>query len=96
MTLVNYISDCKDFAREIKEHWPSRDDWSRQGHMAAYYTTNGSGWEKTCDNSNGGIDVSWAYGNRTAGPGRIPPSPAGRAAAGNRRGLGRSAVASTP
>lgn len=26
-----------------------------------YITTNGHGWQESCDNANGGIDVSWAF-----------------------------------
>lgn len=27
----------------------------------AYISTTGDGWEESCDNANGGIDVSWAF-----------------------------------
>lgn len=53
MKLKDYINDCKDFAEKTKE-WNNIDD-------KAFYTTNGLGWEETCDNCFGGIDVSWAF-----------------------------------
>ena len=52
MTYNNYLADCLTFAKETAK-------WAALDHP--YYTTSGAGWEASCDNNNGGIDVSWAF-----------------------------------
>lgn len=54
MTFYAYLNDCNDFAR-------CSADWSELDPRKPYITTNGHGWQESCDNSNGGIDVSWAF-----------------------------------
>lgn len=57
MTFQDYKNACIKFAVDTK-------DWGNLGRYSRY-TTTGDGWEESCDNSNGGIDVSWAFwGNR--------------------------------
>lgn len=54
MTYYAYLNDCNDFAR-CSADWPDLD------HRKPYITTNGHGWQESCDNANGSIDVSWAF-----------------------------------
>lgn len=54
MTYYAYLNDCNDFAR-CSADWPDLD------HRKPYITTNGHGWQESCDNANGGIDVSWSF-----------------------------------
>ena len=54
MTYNDYLSDCLDFSKVSKK-------WVELDHRKPYITTTGSGWEETCDNSHGGIDVAWAF-----------------------------------
>lgn len=54
MTYYAYLNDCNDFAR-CSADWPDLDP------RKPYITTNGHGWQESCDNANGGIDVSWAF-----------------------------------
>lgn len=51
MTYYAYLNDCNDFAR-------CSADWSDLDPRKPYITTNGHGWQESCDNANGGIDVS--------------------------------------
>lgn len=53
MLLKDYIESAKTFAKETKD-WGSLNEY-------AYYTTNGNGWDESCDNAPGGIDISWAF-----------------------------------
>lgn len=53
MTVKEYTAVCLNFAKETAEH--------SELSSTAFYTTRGSSWWETCDNSNGGIDVSWAF-----------------------------------
>lgn len=50
MLLKDYIESAKIFANETKD-WKNLNEY-------AYYTTNGDGWEESCDNASGGIDIS--------------------------------------
>lgn len=52
MTYTNFLLDCLDFAKKSS-------DWADLDHP--FYTTNGNGWQESCDNNCGGIDVSWAF-----------------------------------
>lgn len=52
LTYNGYLLDCLDFAEETA-HWAALD--------RKFYTTDGIGWLESCDNSCGGIDVSWAF-----------------------------------
>lgn len=54
MTYNDYLADCLDFS---KASWT----WSELDPRKPYITTIGSGWQESCDNNNGGIDVSWAF-----------------------------------
>jgi len=54
MTYNNYLTDCLDFSK-------ASADWSDLDPRKPYITTNGHGWQESCDNNNGGIDVSWAF-----------------------------------
>nr|DAF32280.1 MAG TPA: hypothetical protein [Ackermannviridae sp.] len=54
MTYNDYLADCLDFS---KASWT----WSELDPRKPFITTDGNGWQETCDNSNGGIDVSWAF-----------------------------------
>ena len=53
MTLEQYTDACIKFSGDTKE-WGGLDPYR-------FYTTAPNGWEETCDNANGGIDVSWAF-----------------------------------
>lgn len=53
MTYQNYLADCISFSSESSK-WGAIE-------RGTYYTTNGTGWQESCDNNNGGIDVSWAF-----------------------------------
>lgn len=54
MTYNEYLSDCLDFSKASRK-------WSEIDYRKPYITTTGNGWEETCDNGNGGIDVKWAF-----------------------------------
>lgn len=54
MKYNEYLSDCIDFAEKS-------ESWNELDHSKPFITTNGNGWQETCDNANGGIDVSWAF-----------------------------------
>lgn len=54
MTFQDYLTDCLDFSK-------ASQTWSALDPRKPYITTNGSGWQESCDNNNGGIDVSWAF-----------------------------------
>lgn len=59
MRIEEYAECCWDFAKDTA-------DWSELD-CEKFYTTNGyhtsgyASWEETCDNHNGGMDVSWAF-----------------------------------
>ena len=53
MLLKDYIDAAKTFAEDTK-------DWGNINQYA-YYTTNGNGWDESCDNASGGLDISWAF-----------------------------------
>lgn len=53
MKVNEYTEVCKNFAAETKS-WGALDHYK-------FYTTTGAGWEESCDNASGGIDVSWAF-----------------------------------
>lgn len=53
MTIQEYTNTCKAFAADTNG-WAQVDQYK-------FYTTNGDGWEESCDNANGGLDVSWAF-----------------------------------
>ena len=53
MTYEEYLSECKDFARDTAK-WAELDRYQ-------FYTTNGNGWNESCDNGNGGISIAWAF-----------------------------------
>ena len=53
MTYQNDLADCISFSSESSK-WGAIE-------RGTYYTTNGTGWQESCDNNNGGIDVSWAF-----------------------------------
>lgn len=54
MTIKTYIESCIKFAAETK-NWGDMYEYS-------HYTTDGiGGWEESCDNAHGGLDVSWAF-----------------------------------
>lgn len=55
MTYNEYLDICQIFARD-SEAWLGIDD-------GAFYTTaqTSAGWEESCDNAHGGLDVSWAF-----------------------------------
>ena len=55
MTYNEYAAACKNFSRNSQE-WIGMD--SRK-----FYTTSqtSEGWEESCDNAHGGLDVSWAF-----------------------------------
>lgn len=52
-SVKEYAEICKKFANDAAE-WGEVDEYK-------FYTTNGSDWEETCDNSHNGVDVSWAF-----------------------------------
>ncbi len=52
MTYNDYLAACLDFAKDTAK-------WAALDHP--FYTANGPRWEESCDNNNGGIDVSWAF-----------------------------------
>ena len=54
MTFQDYLTDCLDFSK-------ASQTWSALDYRKPFITTNGSGWQESCDNANGGIDVSWAF-----------------------------------
>lgn len=53
MVLQDYIESAQTFATETKD-WGSLNEY-------AYYTTTGNGWDESCDNAPGGLDISWAF-----------------------------------
>ncbi len=55
MTYDEYVAACKDFSKNSQE-------WIRMEN-GKFYTTNqtSEGWEESCDNAHGGLDVSWAF-----------------------------------
>ncbi len=57
MLLKDYIEAAKTFAEDTKG-WGNINEY-------AYYTTTGNGWDESCDNAAGGIDVSWAFHEST-------------------------------
>lgn len=53
MTVKEYINRCLGFAEDTKK-------WG--GLNEGFYTTGEfNGWHESCDNWNGGLDVSWAF-----------------------------------
>lgn len=54
MKYDEYLNACLDFAKESKK-------WYDLDPRKPYISTTGDGWEESCDNANGGIDVSWAF-----------------------------------
>lgn len=54
MTFQDYLNACLKFAKDTENwSWLDRSRW---------FTTNGGGdYEESCDNANGGIDVSWSF-----------------------------------
>lgn len=67
MTYNNYLADCLDFSK-------ASAIWSELDPRKPYITTNGSGWQESCDNNNGGIDVSWAFHRSSPTSVRMPRS----------------------
>lgn len=61
MTFQDYLNACLKFAKDTENwSWLDRSRW---------FTTNGGGdYEESCDNANGGIDVSWSFRLRAAAP----------------------------
>lgn len=53
MKFNDYLSACRQFSKDTAE-WGALDSYK-------FYTTTGDGWEESCDNASGGIDVSWAF-----------------------------------
>lgn len=54
MTFQGYLNACLKFAKDT-ENW----SWLDRSH---WFTTNGGGdYEESCDNANGGIDISWSF-----------------------------------
>lgn len=53
MTFDNYLDACKRFREDSR-------DWSAL-ETGKHYTTTGEGWVESCDDADGGIDVSWAF-----------------------------------
>lgn len=53
MIFEDYKKACMQFAKDTK-------DWDCLVSKL-HYTTTGDGWEESCDNQSGGIDVSWAF-----------------------------------
>ena len=52
MTYNDYLTACLDFAKDTVK-------WAALDHQ--FYTAASTYWEESCDNNNGGIDVSWAF-----------------------------------
>lgn len=52
-SVEKYAEICKKFATETAD-WGGLDEYK-------FYTTDGSSWTETADNSNNGVDVSWAF-----------------------------------
>lgn len=50
----NYIMDAKKFSRDTSNLLELKDS-------KFYVTSKTSGWEESCDNAYGGVDVSWAF-----------------------------------
>ena len=55
MTYNEYLESCLIFSHDSQQYIGL--DGTK------FYTTpqNGTGWEESCDNSHGGLDVSWAF-----------------------------------
>ena len=53
MTFNDYQLACVKFSKDTQ-------DWSAL-ESGKFYTTLGNGWNESCDNADGGIDVSWAF-----------------------------------
>lgn len=54
--LKDYINGVKKFIEESK-NWINIDSYK-------FYTCTGNvadDWEESCDNANGGLDISWAF-----------------------------------
>lgn len=58
MTVKTYIDNCLQFAQDTRE-WGGLDEYR------FYSTKEFGGWYESCDNAEGGLDVSWAF-NLTA------------------------------
>lgn len=59
MTVKEYINSCLQFAEDTRE-------WGGLNEYHFYSTTEGCGyWYESCDNAEGGLDISWAF-NLTA------------------------------
>jgi len=54
MTVKEYTEACLEFARATKT-WGGM----RSGQ---FYVTTGRGWVETCDNSEAGVRIDWAFG----------------------------------
>ena len=54
MNIKEYTEICLDFAKESS-------DWMRLDERQHYTTCSQGGWYESCDNADGGIDVSWAF-----------------------------------
>lgn len=52
-SVAAYAEICKKFSSDTAE-WGGLYEFN-------YYTTDGSDWKETCDNSHNGVDVSWAF-----------------------------------
>lgn len=52
MKYNEYLQACLSFASDSQA-------WDSKPH--GFFTTTGDGYTETCDNSVGGIDVSWAF-----------------------------------
>lgn len=55
MTYNEYLESCLIFSHDSQDYIGL--------DRAKFYTTtqNGTGWEESCDNANGGLDVSWSF-----------------------------------
>lgn len=54
MLIQEYVKSCIQFSHDTYK-WAELDD------TKFYTTTPNGGWEETCDNAHGGLDVSWAF-----------------------------------
>lgn len=59
MKYDEYLNACLKFAKDT-ENWDA-ENWSWLDRSRWFTTNGGGGYEESCDNANGGIDVAWAY-----------------------------------
>lgn len=54
MLVKEYVESCVRFAHDTSK-------WPKLNGIKFYTTAPDCGWEESCDNAHGGLDVSWAF-----------------------------------